>query len=135
MSVAAPRRVQLPELKLETGAWPSVADIAHLFAAVPLLAPTEEVAALCVEAARRVLRCGCALAVPTRPVPLSVGDPREGLVQRIRFDAPGGEGELWLPPETEVPQEVLTALERHLTRVWQVQELRAGQALELDQLR
>jgi len=135
MHVATHPSVQLPEIHLEPGAWPSASEIAHLFSAIPLLATTDEVAAACVEAARRVARCPCSLAVPTRPVPLSVGDDRDGMSPRLRFPAPGGEGELWTPDATELPPEVRDALAEHLTRVWQVQELRAGQAAELDQLR
>jgi diguanylate cyclase (GGDEF)-like protein len=135
MHVATQTSVQLPELRAEPGTWPSASEIAHVFSAVPLLAPTDEVAAACVEAVRRVAQCRCSLAVPTRPVPLNVGDDREGMSPRMRFPAPGGEGELWTPEDSELPDEVQSALARHLTRVWQVQELRAAQALELDQLR
>ncbi|HEU4560604.1 MAG TPA: sensor domain-containing diguanylate cyclase [Longimicrobium sp.] len=135
MSVSAHPIVQLPELHAPTGTWPSAAEIAHLFAAVPLVGPTDEVAAACVEAARLVARCRCSLGVPTRPVPLTVGDAREGMRPSVTFPAPGGVGELWTPEETELPEEVTAALEKHLSRVWQVQELRAWQTLELDQLR
>ncbi|HEX8245256.1 MAG TPA: sensor domain-containing diguanylate cyclase [Longimicrobium sp.] len=132
---AAQPSVQLPELQADPGSWPTATEIAHLFSAIPLLATTDEVAAACVEAARRVARCPCSLAVPTRPVPLSVGDDRDGMSPLLRFPAPGGEGELWMPDGADLPDEVHDALQRHLTQVWQVQELRAAQALELDQLR
>jgi len=135
MSVSAQPSVQLPELRTAPGEWPGAAEIAHLFAAVPLVAPADEVAAACVEAARRVARCPCSLGVPTRPVPLAVGDARDGMRCAITFPAPGGLGELWTPEDAELPHEVSAALGRHLTRVWQVQELRASQTLELDQLR
>jgi diguanylate cyclase (GGDEF)-like protein len=135
MSVALKTSVRLPELEAEPGTWPTAAEIAQLFAAVPLLAPTEEVATACVEAVRRATRRPCSLAVPTRPVPLAVGDEREGMAPRLTFAAPGGPAELWLPEDAEVPDEVHNALSRHLSRVWQVQELRAEQASELDQLR
>jgi diguanylate cyclase (GGDEF)-like protein len=135
MSVTTKPTVQLPELHAPPGGWPTAAEIAHLFSAVPLVATTDEVAAACVEAVRRVVRCPCSLGVPTRPVPLAVGDAREGMRQVLGFPAPGGQGELWAPEAAELPDEVAQALEKHLTRVWQVQELRAGQAMELDQLR
>jgi diguanylate cyclase (GGDEF)-like protein len=138
MSVSAKPSVQIPELHASSGAtgdWPAPAEIAHFFSAVPLVAPAGEVAAACVEAARAVARCRCSLGVPTRPVPLAVGDSREGMRCAITFPAPGGLGELWTPEELELPHEVGAALGKHLTRVWQVQELRAAQTLELDQLR
>src|SRR4051812_26322645 len=135
MHVATQTSVQLPELPAEPGTWPSASEIAHVFSAVPLLAPTDEVAVACVEAVRRVAGCPCSLAVPTRPVPLNVGDDRAGMSPRVRFPAPAGEGGLWTPDQPELPDEVHGAVARHLTRVWQVQELRASQALELDQLR
>jgi len=129
-------RTRVPASELTpTPAVPTAAEIALLFEAVPLLAPTEEVAHACVDAARRVTGCACALGVPTRPVPLNVGDPRDGMEVRLAFPAPGGEAELWMPPDAELAPEVHGALEKHLTRVWQVQELRASQGLELDQLR
>src|SRR3954462_3668054 len=135
MSASTRNRVRPPVREPATGAWPTPAEIAQLFAAVPLLAPTEEVAAACVDAARLAVRCACSLAVPTRPVPLTVGDPREGMSARVTFPAQGGVGELWTPAGVEIPAEVSEALGVHLTRVWQVQALRAAQALELDQLR
>jgi diguanylate cyclase (GGDEF)-like protein len=135
MSVSTRNRVRVPEPEPAPGAWPTPAEIAQLFAAVPLLASTDEVAAACVDAARRAVRCPCSLAVPTRPVPLAVGDPREGMSARLTFAAPGGVGELWAPDGAEIPDEVHAALEENLSRVWQVQALRASQALELDQLR
>jgi diguanylate cyclase (GGDEF)-like protein len=124
-----------PTSELTPVAGPTAAEIALLFDAVPLLAPTEEVASACVDAARRATGCACSLAVPTRPVPLTVGDPRDGMHVRLTFPAPGGKAELWMPADAQVAPEVHGALQRHLTRVWQVQELRAAQALELDQLR
>jgi diguanylate cyclase (GGDEF)-like protein len=135
MSVSTRNRVRPTEREPAPGAWPTPAEIAQLFAAVPLLASTDEVAAACVDAARRAVRCPCSLAVPTRPVPLAVGDTRDGMSARLTFAAPGGVGELWAPDGAEIPAEVHGALEEQLTRVWQVQELRAAQALELDQLR
>ena len=135
MSASTRNRVRLPQPEPAPGAWPTPAEIAQLFAAVPLLASTDEVAAACVDAARQAVRCPCSLAVPTRPVPLAVGDAREGMSARLTFAAPGGVGELWAPEGTEIPAEVHAALEENLGRVWQVQALRASQALELDQLR
>ena len=128
-------RVPLTEPEPTHGPQAAASEIAHLFASVPLLAPTEEVAAACVEAARRSLGSPCSIGVPTRPVPLTVGDGREGMSARISFPAPGGTGELWTPDGHALDPAVREALERHLTRVWQVQELRAANALELDQLR
>jgi diguanylate cyclase (GGDEF)-like protein len=124
------------EITGEPGGGPTPADIAHVFATVPLLGSTDEVAHACVEAARRVTGCPCSLGVPTRPVPLTVGDPRDGLSPLLRFAAPGGQGELWSAPEAAaLPGEVRDALALHFARVWQVQELRAAQGAELDQLR
>lgn len=134
MSLAPQPIVQLPALPDAAG-FATAAEIAHLFTAVPLVASTDEVAAACVEAARHVARCPCSLGVPTRPVPLAVGDDRTGMSCAITFPAPGGLGELWMPDGTELPGEVSGALGKHLSRVWQVQELRAAQSLELDQLR
>ncbi len=116
---------------------PSPADVAQAFAGVPLLGGPEGTARGCVEAVRALFGIPCALAVPTRPVPLQVGDAREGLSLLFRFPAPGGEGELWAPPgsaEAMAP-EVREALEAQLARAWEVQAQRAAQALELDQLR
>jgi diguanylate cyclase (GGDEF)-like protein len=134
MPVSTHKRVR-PTEPTTPGTPPAAAEIAHLFAGVPLLAATEEVAAACVNAARQVMGGPCSLAVPTRPVPLTVGDPRDGMAARLTFPAPGGDGELWAPVDAEVAPEVQAALKEHLTRVWQVQELRAANSLELDQLR
>jgi diguanylate cyclase (GGDEF)-like protein len=112
---------------------PSAAEVAHLFAAVPLLAGPEEVAAACVEAVRRVAGCPCSVSVPTPPVPHTGGDPREGMRPLFRFPAPGGEGEVWTA--AAVPDQARDALAEHFARVWAVQEQKAANAAELDQLR
>ena len=44
MHVDTRTSVQLPELRAEPGTWPTASEIAHVFSAVPLLAPTDEVA-------------------------------------------------------------------------------------------
>lgn len=135
MHVGAHSSVQLPEPQAVPDGWPSAAEIAHVFSSVPLVAPAGEVAAACLEAARQVTRRPCWVGVPTRPVPLEMGDPRDGLQHLLGFPSPGGEGELWTAGPAELPDEVKAALARHFARVWQVQELRAAQTLELDQLR
>ncbi|MDB4948614.1 MAG: diguanylate cyclase with sensor [Gemmatimonadetes bacterium] len=114
----------------------ALAGIALAFSGVPLAGTPEQVASASVEAVRRVVRGPVSLAVPTRPVPLSAGDPRDGLSLLARFPAPGGEGELWAGGDgAGLPDEARAALVEQLTRVWQIQELRAAQTLELDQLR
>ena len=118
-----------------TAALPAPAAVAHAFAEVPLGGTDAEVAAACLEAVRALTGHACAITVPTRPVPLSVGERGEGAVPLVRFAAPGGEGELWVPAGARIPAEVRQALELHVSRVWQVQALRAGQTAELDQLR
>ena len=135
MPVSAHPRVHVPELNADPGAPPSPTEIAHLFSAVPLLAPAAEVAAASVDAVRRVTGCPCSLAIPTRPVPLVAGDPREGMRPRLAFPAPGGDGELWLPDDAALPTHSADALSGQLARVWQVQAMRAQQALELEQVR
>ncbi|HEU4456961.1 MAG TPA: sensor domain-containing diguanylate cyclase [Longimicrobium sp.] len=129
--------MQLPDGTQITGAstsWPTPAEVAHAFAAVPLVGPVEEVARACADCVRRVAASACSISVPTRPVPLTVGDPREGMSLLFAFPAPGGQGEVWTDAP-DVPEEVRDALARHFVRIWQVQELRAAQGAELDQLR
>ncbi|HET6230463.1 MAG TPA: sensor domain-containing diguanylate cyclase [Longimicrobiaceae bacterium] len=123
-----------------TAALPGVhpaAQVALAFAAVPLQGAPDAVAAACVEAARRVTGGPAWIGVPTRPVPLSVGDAREGLAPLLRFPAPGGEGELWVGEAraAALPADVRDAVAGQMERIWQIQEQRAAQALELDQLR
>ncbi|HEX5724258.1 MAG TPA: GGDEF domain-containing protein [Longimicrobiaceae bacterium] len=118
------------------GAPPSPEAVVLAFASVPLLAGVDPTAAACLEVARALFGGPAALSVPTTPVPLEVGDPREGLTALARFPAPGGEGTLWARPQAgELPEAVREAVRQQLARVWQVQEHRAAQALELDQLR
>jgi diguanylate cyclase (GGDEF)-like protein len=134
--VAPGLSVQLPEGAHTADApstWPTAAEIAQVFSAVPLVGPVEEVARACADCVRRVAASACSISVPTRPVPLTVGDPREGMERLFTFPAPGGEGEVWT--SGEVPPEVSEELLAHFVRVWQVQELRAGLGDELDQLR
>ncbi|HET6765635.1 MAG TPA: GGDEF domain-containing protein, partial [Longimicrobiaceae bacterium] len=118
------------------GALNGAARVELAFAGIPLIGTPDQVAGASVAAVRSVLGCACSIAVPTRPVPLQVGDPREGMSLLANFAAPGGDGELWvaMPPE-EIPADARDALTAQLSRVWQVQEQRAAQALELDQLR
>ncbi|HEU0054753.1 MAG TPA: sensor domain-containing diguanylate cyclase [Longimicrobium sp.] len=114
---------------------PSAAEVAQAFAAVPLAGTPGEVAAACLEVVRELTGCECGITVPTRPVPLSVGARGDGDATLLRFPAPGGEGELWAPAAARVSPELREALGVHFARVWGVQEMRAAQSLELDQLR
>jgi diguanylate cyclase (GGDEF)-like protein len=113
---------------------PSPADVAHAFASVPLSGTPAEVAAACLEAVRALTGCECGITVPTRPVPLSVGRC-DGAVAVLRFPAPGGDGELLAPADAQIAPAVREELGGHFARVWRVQEMRAQQTLELDQLR
>jgi diguanylate cyclase (GGDEF)-like protein len=117
-------------------ALPGAARVELAFAGVPLTGTPDQLAGASVAAVRGVLGCPCSIAVPTRPVPLQVGDPREGMSLLANFAAPGGDGELWvaMAPDSIAP-DTREALGVQLSRVWQVQEQRAAQALELDQLR
>jgi diguanylate cyclase (GGDEF)-like protein len=112
-----------------------LAGLALAFSDVPLAGTPEQVASASVEAVRRAMGGRVCLTVPTRPVPLSAGDARDGLAVAARFAAPGGEGELWMAQPERLPDEVRAALAKELARVWHVQEMRAAQAAELDQLR
>jgi diguanylate cyclase (GGDEF)-like protein len=113
----------------------SLAGLALAFSDVPLAGTPEQVASASVEAVRRAVGGPVCITVPTRPVPLSAGDPRDGLGVAVRFAAPGGEGELWVGEPERVPADVREALAAQLARVWQVQGMRAAQSAELDQLR
>src|SRR5881398_2855602 len=84
----------------------SLAGIALAFSGVPLAGTPEQVASASVDAVRRAVGGPVCVTVPTRPVPLSVGDPREGLGVVVRFPAPGGEGELWMAEPARVPAPV-----------------------------
>ena len=115
---------------------PDPAAVALAFATVPLTGTPEQAAHGCVEAVRALTGGPARVEVPTRPVPLAVGDPLEGLVSLARFAAPGGEGELHCGELVEGwPQASREALVSHVARVWGLQEQRATQTLELDQLR
>ena len=115
---------------------PAAAEVAHAFSGVPLVGPASEVAAVCLEAVHAVTGHRCAITVPTRPVPLTLGERGDEAFLLARFPAPGGEGELWAPPEAAaLGGEARDAIAAQLARVWQVQEMRAAQTLELDQLR
>jgi diguanylate cyclase (GGDEF)-like protein len=120
---ASPRRVEPGEVALA-------------FGEVPLTGTPEQVALACVDAVRGLLGAPVAMNVPTRPVPLRVGDARDGLRVVARFAAPGGEGELWAGDAANTLTPPARAiLARELARVWQVQAYRADTSDELDQLR
>jgi diguanylate cyclase (GGDEF)-like protein len=115
---------------------PDPAAVALAFASVPLAGTPEQSARACVEALRALTGGPVRLEVPTRPVPLAVGDAREGLVSLARFAAPGGEGELHCGDHVQGwPAASREALVGHVSQVWGVQQQRASQTLELDQLR
>jgi diguanylate cyclase (GGDEF)-like protein len=115
---------------------PDPATVTLAFASVPLLGTPEQAAQGCVEAVRALTGDSVRLEVPTRPVPLGVGDPRDGLSCLARFAAPGGEGELLCGAAVQAwPQASREALVQQVARVWSLHEARAGQTLELDQLR
>lgn len=133
MAAPAGPAIQAPP----ASSFPDAAAVALAFTQVPLGGTPRQAAEACI-AAVRVLNGGRArLDVPTRPVPLAVGDDAEGLVLLHTFAAPGGTGELRVEPavaEAWVPG-VLEELRGQVTRVWEPQAQRAAQALELDQLR
>ncbi|MDP9348784.1 MAG: hypothetical protein M3P24_06540, partial [Gemmatimonadota bacterium] len=110
--------------------------MALAFASVPLHGAPDQAAAGCLAAVRQVTGGAVRVSFPTRPVPLTLGDPADGLAPVFRFPAPEGGGELWLPNGGKgLPRAVREALEVHLSRIWSVQEERAAQAAELDRLR
>jgi diguanylate cyclase (GGDEF)-like protein len=115
---------------------PHVPAVSQAFAAVPLLGTPAQVAEACVDALRALTGGPARVEVPTRPVPLAVGDDAEGLVPLASFDAPGGQGRVLAGAHTALyaPQ-ALQAVAEQLERVWAVQQHRAAQTLELDQLR
>jgi diguanylate cyclase (GGDEF)-like protein len=124
-----------PRLARE-GQPPDPAAVALAFAAVPLAGTADACARACVEAVRALGAAAVRLEVPTRPVPLAVGDRSDGLARVASFAAPGGEGALHAAPEVrDWPRAALDALGEHLGRVWSLQEQRAAQSAELDQLR
>jgi diguanylate cyclase (GGDEF)-like protein len=115
---------------------PDPAAVALAFASVPLTGTAEQCALGCVEAVRTLSAGPARLEVPTRPVPLAVGDPADGLVRLAAFPAPGGEGALLTgAPVQAWPRESLDALVQQVSRAWALQEQRAAQSAELDQLR
>jgi diguanylate cyclase (GGDEF)-like protein len=115
---------------------PAGAAIAHAFADIPLAGAANVAATACVDAAKTLTGAACSLFIPTRPVPLTVGGPRDGQTLLARFPAPGGEGELWAGPEAQrLTSEERAALTAQLTRVWGVYADRATIGEELDQLR
>ncbi len=114
----------------------TLARVALAFASVPLQGSADEIAGACLQAVRSVAGARAWITVPTRPVPLALGDDPEGLSPLWRFPAPGGEGEAWAADDPEgLPAEVREAVAAQMTRIWTVQEQRAAQSLELDQLR
>lgn len=114
---------------------PDAQAVALAFSAVPLLGTPAQTAEGCAAAVRALTGGPARVRVPTRPVPTAAGDPEAGLVPVARFAAAGGEGELLAAPAAALPRETLAAVQAQLARVWGVQELRAAQTLELDQLR
>jgi diguanylate cyclase (GGDEF)-like protein len=115
---------------------PDPAAVALAFASVPLLGSPEQAAQGCVDAVRALTGDAVRLEVPTRPVPLGVGDAREGLECVVRFVAPGGHGELLCGTALSGwPAASRTALVEQVERVWSLHEQRAAQTLQLDQLR
>jgi diguanylate cyclase (GGDEF)-like protein len=115
---------------------PDPAAVALAFASVPLLGSPEQAAQGCVDAVRALTGGAVRLEVPTRPVPLGVGDAREGLECVARFTAPGGEGELLCGGTFQAwPDASRAALVEQVERVWSLHEQRAAQTLQLDQLR
>jgi hypothetical protein len=112
-SMAAPARPRPPR----EGHAPEPATVTLAFASVPLLGTPEQAAQGCVEAVRTLTGDAVRLEVPTRPVPLGVGDPREGLASVARFGAPGGEGELLCGGTVQAwPQESRDALVQQVAR-------------------
>jgi diguanylate cyclase (GGDEF)-like protein len=110
--------------------------VALAFTSVPLHGAPDQVAAACLTAIREVAGGPVRVSFPTRPVPLTLGDPADGLAPVFRFPAPEGGGELWLPKGGKgLPRAVRESLEVHLSRVWSVQAERAAQTAELDRLR
>jgi diguanylate cyclase (GGDEF)-like protein len=123
-------------LHAREGHAPDPADVALAFASVALAGTAEQCAQECVAAVRALTGGPARLEVPTRPVPLTVGDPPEGLVRVAGFAAPGGEGALHCGAQVEEwPRPSLEALVSQVSRVWSLQEQRAAQTSELDQLR
>jgi diguanylate cyclase (GGDEF)-like protein len=123
-------------LTSSSGVLPDPAAVALAFARVPLAGTPHQAAEACVAAVRGLTGRRVRLEVPTRPVPLAAGDPPDGLVPLHAFPVPGGVGELRIEAEVAAwPAEVLDALREQVARVWEIQALRAAQALELDQLR
>ncbi|HEX8394909.1 MAG TPA: sensor domain-containing diguanylate cyclase [Longimicrobium sp.] len=130
----APLRPRLVEEGRSAAVDPAAAVLA--FASIPLAESPDATAAACVDAVRALTHGPVRLLVPTRPVPLAVGDPADGLVPVLRFPAGGGEGELLASPEAAATSpRLLSQISQQLARVWAVQQARAEQTLELDQLR
>lgn len=115
---------------------PDPATVALAFAAVPLAGTASQCAEACVEAVRGLTDGPARLEVPISPVPLAAGDPAEGLHRLAGFPAPGGEVVLYAGLHVAAwPPETIEAIVSQVRRVWGVQEQRAAQTLELDQLR
>jgi diguanylate cyclase (GGDEF)-like protein len=135
MSSAEPQELPASAYRETLTGAPCV-GVGPAFAAVPLVASAREVADACVAAARELLPGPVRIEVPTRPVPLAVGDPDPGLAPLASFEAPGGTGVLLAASSArELPDELVDELGAQLARVWEVQAHRAAQAAELDQLR
>ncbi len=128
----APARPRHPR----EGHVPDPAEVALAFAHVPLAGTAAQCAQGCVEAVRALTGGPARLEVPTRPVPLAVGDSPGGRVPLAGVAAPGGEGTLHGGEHVRAwPRASVDALVAQVTRVWSLQEQRAAQTAELDQLR
>src|SRR5688500_3977008 len=115
---------------------PTTAEVALEFAQIHLLGTPEQVARACVEVVRRVTGGAARVDVPTRPVPLSVGDRDEATTLLCGFAAPGGEGQLYISGKVNrVPAATAAAVAESIARIWGIQAQRATQQEELDQLR
>ena len=132
----APPRARAAAEDAGDAAGPHVPAVSQAFAAVPLLGTPTQVAQACVDAVRVLTSGPARVEVPTRPVPLAVGDDAEGLVPLASFDAPGGQGRVLAGAHTALyDPHAVQAVAQQLDRVWAVQQHRAAQTLELDQLR
>ena len=118
------------------GRAPTTAEVALEFAQIPPLGTPEQVARACVEVVGRLLGGAVRVEVPTRPVPLSVGDRDAAVTLLCEFTAPGGKGQLYVSGAmARAPTETTAAVIENVSRIWGIQAQRATQQEELDQLR